>query len=322
MFASRPYFRLGLSYRFLWPWKFLKLQVQGCSFLLVAMRSLWLFALLALMDSVVRAEETTEGDESAEGIEESAEADLDADQDAAPHETLADDDPLAMHGKLDKNEDFEVTMAELLTSAREMVAAMRTSKAIAFFGEMDTSRDGLLSLDEYLEDVHTQHADFQNQADLDVTKAVETKKFFAADVNSDKVIDLDELEHLIFPGEVAPVLHIHTLETMRQVDSDGDGKLSREEFLVPEAQTREGDFEALDANKDGSLDLEEMKVWDSGTYHVEESMRQMFKLADADGDSQISASEFEDSWPEISTTDGGEFIAKWAMKAGLTRDEL
>lgn len=271
------------------------------------MPSVWLPALvLVLMDvGMVRAEGGT-----AEGG---------APSDPGAHKIeLTDADRRVMHGKVDENGDGQASVRELVSFAQKVVNFQQAETAQALFAELDASHDGSLSLEEYLDDVHAEHADYQSEDELRITKEVERKKFEAADVNVDTFLDVGEFQHLRFPGSVAAVLHVHTQETMRLLDSDGDSQISLKEFLFPGITVTEQDFQGIDSNKNGFLDLEELKAWDSGAFRVKDSVRGVLEVADANGDSEISLEEFEDSWAAILSTGAEEFmLSKWATKIEL-----
>jgi hypothetical protein len=87
---------------------------------------------------------------------------------------------------------------------------------------------------------------------------------------------------------------LKTMEMMHMIDSNKDGKISKDEWVA--YQTRL--FTALDKNKDGYLDVEEFygdpKAVDfaTGGYARALETKQMFGKIDANGDGKVSREEY------------------------------
>ena len=87
---------------------------------------------------------------------------------------------------------------------------------------------------------------------------------------------------------------LKTMEMMHMIDSNNDGKISKDEWVA--YQTRL--FTALDKNKDGFLDVEEFygdpKPVDfaTGGYARALETKQMFGKIDANGDGKVSREEY------------------------------
>ncbi|WP_296817773.1 EF-hand domain-containing protein, partial [Brevundimonas sp.] len=73
----------------------------------------------------------------------------------------------------------------------------------------------------------------------------------------------------------------------RMGDTDGDGRISRAEFLAAQAQR----FERGDQNRDGTVTGEEVRAAMAGRRG--EMRGRMFERIDADGDGAISRAEFD-----------------------------
>merc|ERR1719188_1624839 len=92
----------------------------------------------------------------------------------------------------------------------------------AILEEIDTSKDGKLTLEEHLNDIHNQAdgGDEEEMKELEERKKVEAAKFAAADVNGDQVLDIEEIPALFYPETNDGVLAVSVAETMRQKDTN------------------------------------------------------------------------------------------------------
>merc|ERR1711920_1210062 len=121
--------------------------------------------------------------------------------------------------------------------------------------------------------------------ELEQRKKIETQKFSAADVNGDGFLDSHELPALFYPETHDAVLRVTVAETLRQKDLNKDGKLTPREFWeADEADGDEGelseeensDFGKLDTDGDGTLNMQELSMWESGRFHTIEAMKKLF----------------------------------------------
>merc|ERR1739845_331003 len=109
-------------------------------------------------------------------------------------------------------------------------------------------------------------------------------------------------------------------ETMSQKDKNGDGFLSEHEFWEADPASDDGaltdeekaDFQKLDTNGDGMLDVQEMRSWESGHFHTEDAMKKLFELADKDNDMHVSADELVRAREEIGLSDAQYHLIEWA----------
>lgn len=246
--------------------------------------------------------------------------DAEDDQDIE-EESLTVEQLQQLHGKFDKDGNGKVSMSEVMSHADVMGVEIAGRDIGAILEEIDTSKDGKLSLEEHLSDIHNQAdgGDEEEMKELEERKQVEARKFAAADVNGDGVLDAGEVPALFYPETHDGVLAVTVAETMKQKDRDNDGKLSAIEFWeVGDEEDNElseeenEDFRKLDLNGNGFLDLDELRSWESGRFHTEEAMKKMFELADKDNDMHVSLAELMEAREPISVSDAQYHLIEWA----------
>merc|ERR1712151_594804 len=130
-----------------------------------------------------------------------------------------------------------------------------------------------------------------------------------------------------YPETHPDVLEFAVRESMRRKDRNGDGRLDLHEFWEADreagyddgALTEEEiiDFKKLDLNGDGVLEKDEVTNWESGRFHVHESMKKLFDLADSNSDMHISADELIQAREAVASSDAQYHLVEWADHAEL-----
>lgn len=238
-------------------------------------------------------------------------------------ESLSAEQLRAMHSKMDKDGNGRVSLPEVMAHAQELAAAIAAKDMNAILEEVDTNKDGVLSLQEHLNDIMTQAdgGDAEELKELEDRKQVENDKFKAADTDGDGRLTLNELPALFYPETHDGVLSITVAATMKQKDLDKDGRLSPKEFWEADdfggddldlSEEEKADFEKLDQNGDGSLSVEELRAWESGTFHTEEAMKSLFEIADKDSDMHLTADEIAEARELVAASDAQYHLIEWA----------
>lgn len=244
-------------------------------------------------------------------------------------EALSAEQLRALHGRFDLNGDGKVSIHEVMRFSDEMTKAIAAKDIIAILEDIDGSKDGKLSLEEHLNDIHNQvdGGDQEELQMLEQRKDVETKKFAIADANGDNVLDERELPHLFYPETHPGVLEVTVADALKWKDINQDGLLSPHEFWesndadgMEEAQMSEEelqDFNKLDTDRSGFIDLQELMVWESGRFHTEAAMSKLLEIADKDHDMHLSADELAKARDEIAESDAQYHLIEWAEHAEL-----
>jgi len=80
------------------------------------------------------------------------------------------------------------------------------------------------------------------------------------------------------------------------------------------AESEEGkrDFKTLDKDGNGQLNLEELKVWESGDYHTIQAMEKFMETADKDNDLHVTSEEIVAARDSMVDSDAHYQFLDWA----------
>lgn len=239
-------------------------------------------------------------------------------------DALSSDQMHAVHSKMDANGDGGVSMVEVLDFARRQRHGIAKKDVSTIVDEMDTDRNGKLSLEELLRDLMVWAEDGEqstdSNAEAESRKALEIQKFQLADRNADGVLDMEELPAVFYPETSDDVLAVAAAHTHKKKDTDGDGKLSSQEFWEGDgvdgehlaiSEFEDKDFAKLDKDGDGSLSVDELKYWESGAFHLQDAMHKLFEVADENQDMHVSADELDKARERLASTDAHYHLVEW-----------
>jgi len=252
-----------------------------------------------------------------------AEALGDDKEDNIEEDSLSAEQLQRLHAKLDGDGDGRVSLQEVMAYADTVGVQIAKKDIGTILEEVDTSKDGKLSLEEHLKDIQDQEdgGDEAVMKELAARKEVETAKFKAADSNGDQLLDRSELPGLWYPEIHEGVLTVAATESMRQKDVDKDGKLGPKEFWendeaqgsdVELSDEEERDFRKLDKDSNGFLDIAELRDWESGRFHTRDAMQRLFDIVDKDSDMHITVQEIAAATDEIAASDVQYHLIDWA----------
>merc|ERR1719487_1298314 len=157
-------------------------------------------------------------------------------------------------------------------------------------------------------------------------KELEKEKFKAADKDQSGLLSLQELPALFYPETHDGVLELTAAATLKAKDTDGNGELTPKEFWEGDAvdgedlaisEEEQADFTKLDTDNSGTLNLQELKAWESGGFHTEEAMKKLFELADQDSDMMVTADELDSARELIAGSDAQYHLMEWVEHAEL-----
>lgn len=237
-----------------------------------------------------------------------------------PNEPLSNEQLRSLHKGFDKDGNGRASLAEVMVFANHMVKQASQKDVDMYLGEVDRNKDGKLSLDEYMKEIREGETEGETE-DPELSKmheerrTVEESKFVAADSDGDKVLDANEFPGLFFPETNEKVLNVEVQETMKERDTNKDGKLTLAEFFeVPVEEVDDHDketFAKLDKDHDGKLDVSEMKSWETGQYQTQEALQELLKVADKDKDGHMTVEELIQAREAISDLEAHQHLAAW-----------
>ncbi|XP_077292066.1 calumenin B scf [Arctopsyche grandis] len=149
-----------------------------------------------------------------------------------------------------------------------------------------------------------------------------------ADIDRDDALNRTEFRAFLHPEDHPAMKDVIVVETMEDIDKDKDGKISLEEYIgdmyrpddgseEPEwvQNEREQFTQYRDTNKDGIMDLDEVKSWiiPPDFDHAEAEARHLIFEADKDADEKLTKTEIlgkYDLFVGSQATDFGEALAR------------
>lgn len=232
----------------------------------------------------------------------------------------------AIHKNMDADGDGSVTQTELEKYGNAMKRKVAESRLASVMTPLDKNKDGKLDLDEYMGDMMNKFVHPDSRAGHEEMKQKKMNGFTEIDLNKDGFVDKDEL----------PIrYHHHTNElvderlgviAMKKKDGNGDGKLTATEFWshmygrgkakVTDAQQKE--FEEIDKDGSGFLELEEVKRYESGAHHTDIAMLELFEVVDKDKDHAISLDELvkANRHKIVNLQHGSQHFREWHTHGG------
>lgn len=156
--------------------------------------------------------------------------------------------------------------------------ALAKEEAAERFEDVDENDDNVVTWSEYLRDTFSIDDESEKRDPMQSPHGAEENKmiaddrltFDAADVNHDGVLDPEEFVAFISPEEFAHMLPVILKQTLRDKDTDLDGKIGFQEFIGESGANQDKEWllaekdkfdTDLDLDGDGSLNGNEILSW-------------------------------------------------------------
>mmetsp|Transcript_37676 Transcript_37676/g.100246 ORF Transcript_37676/g.100246 Transcript_37676/m.100246 type:complete len:277 (-) Transcript_37676:361-1191(-) len=237
------------------------------------------------------------------------------------YDLISSDQLRGLHKVMDDNQDGLLSLDEILKFSESAGKVSMQSSGTDILGDIDQDGDSRVSLEEHMSQFRAHFdraADEENisEAERRRYESEEERKFRAADLSGDGLLDSDELTGLFFPELNPNVLQIQVASTLRDKDKDGNQVLDMMEFWglsESEASAEDlDDFAVLDLDRDGVLNLEELTPWESGRHGTVVMLQKLLNVADDDRDGFVTAAELVNARQLILTSDLHFELLGWA----------
>ncbi|CAK9807268.1 calub [Anthophora plagiata] len=154
------------------------------------------------------------------------------------------------------------------------------------------------------------------------------RRWTAADLDGDDALTKEEFTAFLHAEEAEHMKDVVVLETIEDIDKDGDGKISISEYIGDMYDGAEGEEEPewvknekeqfsmyRDKDGDGFLNFDEVKTWitPSDFDHAEAESRHLIFEADTDADQKLTKEEILEKYDIFvgsQATDFGEALAR------------
>ncbi|CAD6189820.1 unnamed protein product [Caenorhabditis auriculariae] len=231
---------------------------------------------------------------------------------------------------------------ELKQKARKLGEMEEIRRMTIVAGEMDQNNDGSITFDIKLAEEHLKKYDVdqndmlnweEHQASiledtsldsLDKLEQGQLKRqktlFEAADLDSDKELDIEELPALLNPTHQRYMVGVLTEVMISEFDENGDGYVSFDELISSEDPSFR-DFDKamfdvmMDRNADGRLSYEEFYLWLDQDLEAEVEAQRLIEKCDSNGDGKLSYSEISSNhrrFEASAATEYGEYLLKYS----------
>uniref|UniRef100_A0A0D9QYY1 Reticulocalbin 1 n=1 Tax=Chlorocebus sabaeus TaxID=60711 RepID=A0A0D9QYY1_CHLSB len=157
-------------------------------------------------------------------------------------------------------------------------------------------------------------AEFHDSSDHHTFKKMlprDERRFKAADLDGDLTATREEFTAFLHPEEFEHMKEIVVLETLEDIDKNGDGFVDQDEYIAdmfsheengPEPDwvlsEREQFNEFRDLNKDGKLDKDEIRHWilPQDYDHAQAEARHLVYESDKNKDEKLTKEEILENW--------------------------
>uniref|UniRef100_A0A8P0NN30 Reticulocalbin-1 n=4 Tax=Canis lupus TaxID=9612 RepID=A0A8P0NN30_CANLF len=220
--------------------------------------------------------------------------------------------------RIDSDGDSFVTTEELKTWIKRVQKRYIYDNVAKVWKDYDRDKDDKISWEEYKQATYGYYlgnpAEFQDSLDHHTFKKMlprDERRFKAADLDGDQTATREEFTAFLHPEEFEHMKEIVVLETLEDIDKNGDGFVDQDEYIAdmfsheengPEPDwvlsEREQFNEFRDLNKDGKLDKDEIRHWilPQDYDHAQAEARHLVYESDKNKDEKLTKEEILENW--------------------------
>jgi len=232
---------------------------------------------------------------------------------------------------IDKDKDGKITEKELEDWIVFTQSRYIREDADKQFGTHDKDQDGKIHWDEYKEVTYG----FLNDNEVEEEQegfsykqmmARDERRWKKADTDGDNACNVEEFRAFLHPEEYDHMKEVVTKETLEDIDKDKDGFVDLKEYIgdmyTPDSGEEEPEWVATerkqfaeyrDKNKDGKMDIDEVRAWilPEDYNHAQAEAKHLIYESDDDKDGELNKEEIlnhHDKFVGSQATDWGEAL--------------
>ncbi|XP_017333259.1 reticulocalbin-1 [Ictalurus punctatus] len=220
--------------------------------------------------------------------------------------------------RIDTDADGFITSDELKLWIKRVQKRYVYENVAKIWRDYDLNKDNTIAWEEYKQATYgyylanpEEFADSSDQFSFKKMLPRDERRFKAADLNGDERAEKDEFTAFLHPEEFEHMRDIVVLETLEDIDKNGDGYVDEDEYIAdmfahedggPEpdwVKTERDQFSDFrDLNKDGKMDLEEIRHWilPQDYDHAQAEARHLLYESDTDKDQMLTKEEILQNW--------------------------
>ncbi|XP_051778965.1 reticulocalbin-1 [Erpetoichthys calabaricus] len=220
--------------------------------------------------------------------------------------------------RIDNDNNGYVTVEELKNWIKRVQKRYIYENVAKVWSDYDLNKDNRISWEEYKQATYGYYLanpeEFQDTNDQFSFKKMlprDERRFKAADLDEDLAASREEFTAFLHPEEFEHMKDIVVLETLEDIDKNGDGYVDEDEYIADMFSHEEGGPEPdwvktereqfsdfRDTNKDGKMDKDEIRHWilPQDYDHAQAEARHLMYESDTDKDQILSKEEILEKW--------------------------